>query len=106
MKTAAKFLAALDVSAGVAGPANSQMRRNTRIVGSSNVYPFSKAVSEQLARANPGIRAYPAELAREATFGPQGYLAKLGLIVLPDAVRKRYQGLATILTPMSGAGLK
>lgn len=106
MKASAKFMAALIVSGAAAGPANAQMRRNIGIVGSPAVYPFSKAVSDRLARANPGIRAYPAELAREAAFGPHGYLAKLGLIALPEAVRTRNQGLATTLTPMSGAGLK
>lgn len=38
-------------------PASAQMRRNIRIVGSSTVYPFTKAVSERFARSNPGIPA-------------------------------------------------
>jgi phosphate transport system substrate-binding protein len=41
----------------LAVPAAAQMRRNIRIVGSSTVYPFSKAVSERFARANPGVAA-------------------------------------------------
>ncbi len=98
MKASAKFMAALVVSGAVAVPANAQMRRNIGIVGSSTVYPFSKAI--------PGIRAYYVEAVHEGTFGPQGYLMKLGLIALPEAVRTRHQGLATTLTPMSGAGLK
>lgn len=68
--------------------------------------PLYFYVKNAHAKAIPGIRAYSAEFVREATFGPQGYLMKLGMIALPDAVRKRNQGLATTLTPMSGAGLK
>lgn len=68
--------------------------------------PLYFYVKNAHAKAIPGIKAYSAEFVREATFGPQGYLMKLGLIALPDGVRKRNQGLATTLTPMSGAGLK
>jgi phosphate transport system substrate-binding protein len=39
----------------LATPAAAQMRRNIRIVGSSTVYPFTKAVAERFARANPGV---------------------------------------------------
>jgi phosphate transport system substrate-binding protein len=56
--------------------------------------------------AIPGIRAYLAEFARETTFGPAGYLPRLGLIPLSTAVRERNVKFATSLTPMSGAGLK
>jgi phosphate transport system substrate-binding protein len=76
---------------------------NFRYPGARPLYFYVKNAH---AKAIPGIRAYSAEFVREATFGPQGYLMKLGLIALPDAVRKRNQGLATTLTPMSGAGLK
>lgn len=38
-------------------PANAQMRRNIRIVGSSTVYPFSKAVAEKFAAANRNVPA-------------------------------------------------
>lgn len=68
--------------------------------------PLYFYVKNAHAKAIPGIRAFSAEFVREATFGPQGYLLKLGLIALPDTVRKRNQGLATTLTPMSGGGLK
>jgi phosphate transport system substrate-binding protein len=56
--------------------------------------------------AIPGIKAYAAEFVRESTFGPSGYLARLGLVPLPDAVRQRNQRFATSMTPMTGAGLK
>jgi phosphate transport system substrate-binding protein len=55
MKTSTKLLAALAATAVVATPLIAQMRRNVRIVGSSTVYPFSKAVAERFARANPGV---------------------------------------------------
>jgi phosphate transport system substrate-binding protein len=56
--------------------------------------------------AIPGIKAFAAEFVRESTFGPSGYLARLGLVPLPDAVRQRNQRFATSMTPMTGAGLK
>ena len=36
-------------------PADAQMRRNIRIVGSSTVFPFAKAVAERFSRTNPGV---------------------------------------------------
>jgi phosphate transport system substrate-binding protein len=57
MKFSSKLVVA-SLAVGVAAvPASAQMRRNIRIVGSSTVYPFTKAVSERFARANPGIPA-------------------------------------------------
>ncbi len=57
MKSSTKMLlAALAVSA-VAVPVAAQMRRNIRIVGSSTVYPFTKAVAERFSRTNPGVGA-------------------------------------------------
>lgn len=38
-------------------PAAAQMRRNIRVVGSSTVYPFTKAVSEKFAAANRNVSA-------------------------------------------------
>lgn len=60
MKTSTKVIIAalaVSVTAVAAVPAWAQMRRNIRIVGSSTVYPFTKAVAEQFARTNPGIPA-------------------------------------------------
>lgn len=52
-----KFAMMLGVvaTATVAMPADAQMRRNIRIVGSSTVYPFTKAVAQSFARNNPGV---------------------------------------------------
>jgi phosphate transport system substrate-binding protein len=57
MKTTSKALLALTTLCVLATPAAAQMRRNIRIVGSSTVYPFSKAVAERFARTNPGVPA-------------------------------------------------
>ncbi|MFO1240014.1 MAG: substrate-binding domain-containing protein [Sphingomonadaceae bacterium] len=57
MKFSTKLIVAA-LAVGVAAiPASAQMRRNIRVVGSSTVYPFTKAVAERFARANPGIPA-------------------------------------------------
>jgi len=55
MKTSTKVIAAALVVSVAAVPAWAQMRRNIRVVGSSTVYPFTKAVAERFARANPGV---------------------------------------------------
>ncbi len=58
MKRSLKIVLALAAASVVAAPAASQqMRRNVRIVGSSTVYPFAKAVAEHFSRANPGVPA-------------------------------------------------
>ncbi|HJQ17233.1 MAG TPA: substrate-binding domain-containing protein [Allosphingosinicella sp.] len=50
-------VAAISVAAVMATPALGAGRRNIHIVGSSTVYPFTTAVAERFARANPGIPA-------------------------------------------------
>ncbi len=56
MKFSTKLMLALGAASVVAVPvAAQQMRRNIRIVGSSTVYPFSKAVAEHFSRANPTV---------------------------------------------------
>ena len=58
MKFSTKLMLAIGAASVVAVPvAAQQMRRNIRIVGSSTVYPFSRAVAEHYSRANPGIPA-------------------------------------------------
>lgn len=57
MKSSTKLIVAALAVSVAAVPASAQMRRNIRIVGSSTVYPFTMAVSERFARANPGIPA-------------------------------------------------
>jgi phosphate transport system substrate-binding protein len=55
MKRSTKIILAISAISLVAVPAYAQMRRNIRIVGSSTVYPFAKAVAERFTRANPGV---------------------------------------------------
>ncbi len=55
MKRSSKIVLAIAAISMVAVPAYAQMRRNIRIVGSSTVYPFAKAVAEHFTRANPGV---------------------------------------------------
>jgi phosphate transport system substrate-binding protein len=57
MKTSSKALIAVLIASVAAVPVYAQMRRNIRIVGSSTVYPFAKAVAERFARTNPGVPA-------------------------------------------------
>jgi phosphate transport system substrate-binding protein len=57
MKLTNKIILAATALTVVSVPAHAQMRRNIRIVGSSTVYPFSKAVAERFATANRGVPA-------------------------------------------------
>jgi phosphate transport system substrate-binding protein len=57
MKRTSQMVLALAALSAAAVPAYAQMRRNIRIVGSSTVYPFAKAVAEHFSRANPGVPA-------------------------------------------------
>ncbi|WP_184078668.1 substrate-binding domain-containing protein [Sphingobium subterraneum] len=57
MKLSTKIFLATTLAAVVAVPASAQMRRNIRVVGSSTVYPFTKAVSERFAAANRNVPA-------------------------------------------------
>jgi phosphate transport system substrate-binding protein len=77
--------------------------RTFRYPGSRPLYFYVKNAH---LKAIPGIRAYAAEFVREGTFGPSGYLSRLGLVPLGDPVRKRNQSMATSMTPMGGGGLK
>ena len=52
MRFTSKLILATAAIALTAVPATAQMRRNIRIVGSSTVYPFTKAVAERFAAAN------------------------------------------------------
>jgi phosphate transport system substrate-binding protein len=57
MKNSTRAVLALIAVGAMVAPAQAQMRRNIRIVGSSTVYPFSKAVAERFSRTNPGVPA-------------------------------------------------
>ena len=55
MRFSTKAMLAVACTAIIAVPLHAQMRRNIRIVGSSTVYPFAKAVAERFSRTNPGV---------------------------------------------------
>ncbi len=55
MKFSTKAMLAVVCTSVLAVPVVAQMRRNVRIVGSSTVYPFTRAVAERFARSNPGV---------------------------------------------------
>jgi len=57
MRFTSKLILATAAIALTAVPATAQMRRNIRIVGSSTVYPFTKAVAERFAAANRNVPA-------------------------------------------------
>lgn len=57
MKFRTKLILAATATAVAVVPAQAQMRRNIRIVGSSTVYPFTKAVAEKFAAANRNVSA-------------------------------------------------
>ncbi len=57
MRKSHKIILMLTGISMVAVPVVAQMRRNIRIVGSSTVYPFTRAVAERFSRTNPGVGA-------------------------------------------------
>ena len=57
-------------------------------------------------RAVPGLKEFVAEYAKESTWGPQGYLARRGLIAVPDAERQRYAQVAAGLSALDLASVK
>lgn len=77
---------------------------------SSFKYPASRPlfiyVKGAHLKAVPGLKEFLAEYSRESTWGPQGYLARRGLIAVPQAERARYAKIATTLTPLDLASVK
>lgn len=77
---------------------------------SSFKYPASRPlfiyVKGAHLKAVPGLKEYLAEYTRESTWGPQGYLARRGLIAAPQAERARYAKIAATLTPLDLASVK
>ena len=58
-------------------------------------------------RAIPAIRAFVAEMTKESTFGPNGYLRRQGgMIAAPNNIRARSQQAARGLSPLNLASLK
>lgn len=54
----------------------------------------------------PGLKEFVAEYTRESTFGPDGYLARRGLIASPTAEREQMRAIAEGMTPLDVSALK
>ncbi len=57
-------------------------------------------------RAIPAIKTFVAELSKETTWGPKGYLVKRGMIAAPNALRAKNAAAAKALTPLNPAAIK
>jgi phosphate transport system substrate-binding protein len=68
--------------------------------------PLYMYVKNAHVRAIPALRGFIAELAKETTWGRNGYLVPAGLIAAPDAVRARNLQAARTLSPLNLASLK
>lgn len=68
-------------------------------------YPVSRPLFFYVKNAHvgtvPGIEDFIAEFTAESTLGPDGYLTEVGLIPLPDDLRKAMQDSANNLAPMN-----
>lgn len=72
---------------------------------SKGKYPVSRSLWFYVKNAHvgdiPGIKAYVEEFTSEDAFGPNGYLAKHGLIALPDSEREEWRNKARKLVPLN-----
>lgn len=71
----------------------------------SGKYPVSRSLflyaKQQHVGVIPGMKEYIAELTKDSTWGPDGYLVDKGLIPLPDAARKASAENAAKLAPFA-----
>lgn len=67
------------------------------------LYVYAKG---EHARAKPALKAFLGELAKETTWGPNGYLKTRGLVAAPDAVRAKNAAIVAGMTPMDKASVK
>lgn len=77
---------------------------------SSFQYPAARPlfiyVNVARASSRPGVKEFVRAYATEAAWGPNGYLAKRGLIAAPDAVRQKNAAVAASLAPMDPTGIE
>lgn len=70
----------------------------------SGKYPVARPLFFYVKKAHigviPGIKEYLTEFTSEKAWGKEGYLADKGLIPMPDAERKEWQGKITGLSPL------
>lgn len=76
----------------------------------SGKYPISRPLFFYVKKAHlpviPGLAAYAASWASDTVWGPDGYLAEIGLIALPDAARKVSAAAAKNLPDLDLASIK
>jgi phosphate transport system substrate-binding protein len=72
---------------------------------SSGKYPISRSLYFYVKNAHvgviPGIKEYVEEFTSEKAWGPEGYLADKGLVVLPDTERKTWHDKAVAFAPLA-----
>ncbi len=102
-KSLSLLLAGSVVLAGCGGGASSS-RDQMRAVGSSTVYPFAKAVSESLAKTNPGIKAAIIESTGTGA-GMKLFCAGVG-VAHPDIVNASRRMKASEYEDCAKAGVK
>jgi phosphate transport system substrate-binding protein len=77
---------------------------------SSFAYPVARPLyiyaKGQHVRAIRGLREFLVEYSKDSTWGPQGYLAKRGLVAAPQAIRAKNASNATALTALDLASVK
>ncbi|WP_202980258.1 substrate-binding domain-containing protein [Marinobacter fonticola] len=77
---------------------------------SSDAYPVARSLWFYVKKAHvgvvPGLPEYVTEFTSEQTWGPNGYLADVGLIPLDESARKQWAEQAQNLKSMTGDELK
>lgn len=77
---------------------------------SSGKYPISRSLFFYIKTAHigkvPGIKEYADLFMSEKMIGPRGLLKRIGLIPLPDDMRKKAQAKVANLTPLTAGDLK
>jgi phosphate transport system substrate-binding protein len=77
---------------------------------SSGKYPISRSLYFYIKKAHigkvPGIKEYADLFMNEKMIGPKGLLKRIGLIPLPDDMRKQAQKQVTGLVPLKQSDLK
>lgn len=77
---------------------------------SSGKYPISRSLFFYIKTAHigkvPGVKEYADLFMSEKMIGPRGLLKRIGLIPLPDDMRKKAQAKVANLTPLTAGDLK
>ncbi|WP_190294867.1 MULTISPECIES: substrate-binding domain-containing protein [Marinobacter] len=100
----------LEENSGTLQAATINGEQPTQDAISSDAYPLARSLWFYVKKAHvgviPGIPEYVGEFTSESTWGPNGYLADVGLIALPRDARVQQAKNAKAMTPMTGDELK